>query len=78
MNRYFFDLCAGGEPTKDETGMELGSREEIAKVIRKILLDVATDDLTELETGRVSVVARDQDGRTICVSSLSFKSEWSE
>ena len=78
MSRYFFDLRNGGGPIRDETGMELESRNDVAKVIRRILLDVVADELTEQESGTVSVIARDQSGRSICVSSLNFNSQWLE
>jgi hypothetical protein len=76
MSRYFFDLHNGGGPTRDEEGVELNSRDDIARVIRRILLDVATDELTELQRGMISVTVRDHTGQPVCVSSLSFNYEW--
>ncbi len=78
MRRYYFDLHNGDGPTRDETGVQLASRQSVALEVSRILLEVARDELPYQARAIVSITVRDDSGRTISVASLTFNNEWLE
>lgn len=76
MQRYFFDLSNGDDFTRDDDGRELPSRTAISREIAKILLEVAQDEIVNLDYVRASVTVRDNAGRTVSRSSLIMNNEW--
>ncbi|PZM08750.1 DUF6894 family protein [Rhizobium tubonense] len=76
MGRYFFDLHNGDGPTRDEEGLELPSRARISKELARILLDVARDELADLDRVVISVTVRNESGDAVSVASLTFNNEW--
>ncbi|OJF93713.1 DUF6894 family protein [Pararhizobium antarcticum] len=78
MRRYFFDLHNGDGPTRDDTGIELASRQSVAMEVSRILLEVAREELPYQARAIVSLTVRDDTGRAISVASLTFNTEWLE
>lgn len=76
MGRYFFELHNGDGLTRDPDGMELSSRETILNEISRIMLDIAREELSERETGAVSVIVRNERGDVISVANLTFSNRW--
>jgi hypothetical protein len=76
MSHYYFDLHNGDGPLQDEDGTELTSRCDIVREAAKILLDVARDELPSADRAPISITVRDEDGKTISVSTLIFTHEW--
>ncbi|MDO9415851.1 DUF6894 family protein [Pararhizobium sp.] len=76
MSRYYFDLHNGDGPTRDEEGQDIKSRADISKEVSRILLDVARDEIPEIDRIIFSVTVRDESGRSISVASLTFNNEW--
>ncbi|WP_160003395.1 hypothetical protein [Rhizobium sp. 18055] len=76
MSRYYFDLHNGDGPLKDEHGTELSSRAGIPTEVAKILLEIARDELPTCDHATISVTVRDESGRPVSVSSLTFRNEW--
>ena len=76
MSRYFFDLHNGDGPTRDEEGLELPSRALISKELARILLDVAHDELPDLDRAVISITVRNETGDAVSVASLTFNNEW--
>jgi hypothetical protein len=78
MRRYFFDLHNGDGPIRDDTGIQLPSRQSVAMEVSRILLEVASDELPYQARTIVSITVRDDTGRAISVASLTFNNEWLE
>ncbi|WP_454848627.1 DUF6894 family protein [Rhizobium binxianense] len=75
MSRYFFDLKNSDGLMRDEHGAELASREHVPREIKRLLLDVANDELPN-DHATISVVVRDESGKPISIATLSFRNEW--
>lgn len=73
MTRYFFDLHNGDGETRDEQGVELGSRDAVTQ---EILLDVARDELPDRNRTDISVLVRTDIGKTGSVATLTFRNQW--
>lgn len=58
MTRYFFDLSNGDGHTRDDHGLELGSREAVLRQLARILVDIARDELPEGDGTDISVSVR--------------------
>ncbi|WEZ83661.1 hypothetical protein P6U16_02245 [Rhizobium sp. 32-5/1] len=78
MRRYFFDLHNGDGPIRDDTGIQLSSRQSVAMEVSRILLEVASDEIPYQARAIVSITVRDDTGRAISVASLTFNNEWLE
>lgn len=78
MSRYFFDLHNGDGATRDESGLELATRESVTREVSRILLDVVQDEITDQPNGAVSVVVRDDTGRAVSIANLTFSNAWFE
>jgi hypothetical protein len=76
MSRYFFDLHNGDGATRDESGLELSTRESVTREVSRILLDVVQDEIGDQPNGAVSVVVRDDSGRAVSVANLTFSNAW--
>jgi hypothetical protein len=76
MSRYFFDLHNGDGATRDESGLELSTRESVTREVSRILLDVVQDEIAEQPNGAVSVVVRDDNGKAVSVANLTFSNAW--
>lgn len=76
MSRYFFDLHNGDGATRDETGLEISTRAGVEREVRRILLDVARDEIGDQPNGTVCVVVRDDKVRAVSVASLTFSNAW--
>ena len=76
MSRFYFDLHNGEGPTRDTHGIELASRDNIAKEVTRILLDIARDEMPIYDRAVISVTVRDAVGQAISVASLTFTNEW--
>ncbi|MDP9836750.1 hypothetical protein J2T09_001495 [Neorhizobium huautlense] len=76
MPRYFFDIHNGDGPSRDEHGMELASDRKIMQEMSRIALDIARDELPGQERGEISIFVRDDGGREVCSTHLSFRTEW--
>ncbi|MGF9564021.1 hypothetical protein [Neorhizobium sp. JUb45] len=76
MPRYFFDIHNGNGPSRDDHGMELPSQKRIMHEMSRILLDIARDELPGQERGDISIFVRDDTGKELCATHLSFQTEW--
>ena len=76
MPRYYFDIDNGHDPSCDEHGMELSSRDMILRQMSRLLLDVARDELSGQERGEVTIRVRDEGAQEVCCTRLNFQTEW--
>lgn len=76
MSRFYFDLHNGDGPTTDNEGMDLSSREGIARQLSRILVDVARDEMPIEDRAVISVKVRNESGKVISVATLTFNTEW--
>ncbi len=77
MTRYLFDIHNDGldhEPVP----MELSSREDVVREAGRILADMARDEMRGSRQMSIFLNVRDETGRPVFVSSLSFMAEWLE
>jgi hypothetical protein len=75
MPRYFFDLHNGDGPLRDEAGLELSDRAEVARETSRILLDIARDEMPATDRAMISVTVRSGE-RPVSVATLTFANEW--
>ncbi|MEA1832668.1 hypothetical protein U8607_11305 [Methylobacterium durans] len=72
MPRYFFDIHDGG-PQRDDTGTELADLDDVRARVRRLLPDLARDDLGADGDRRVfTVLVTDEDGRGVYAATLNF------
>ncbi|WP_075291487.1 DUF6894 family protein [Pararhizobium arenae] len=76
MGRYFFELHNGDGTTPDDEGMEFSARANIVNEISRLMLDIVREELPDRESGAVSVIVRDETGKVISVSNMSFMNHW--
>jgi hypothetical protein len=78
MSRYYFDLRNGDGPLRDDHGLEIGRRSDIVHEVAKILVGVAGDELPTADRATISVTVRDEGGKVLSVSTLTFNHEWTD
>lgn len=76
MPRYYFDLHSGDGPLEDDEGLEFESREGVAKEITRILADIARDEMPTQDKNVISLKVRNEAGKVVSISSLTFFTEW--
>jgi hypothetical protein len=76
MPRYYFDLHNGDGPLKDNDGLEIASRDGVAKEVSRILADIARDEMPAQDKNVISLKVRNEAGKVISISSLTFFTEW--
>ena len=76
MPRYYFDLHNGDGPLRDNDGLEIASREGVAKEVSRILADIARDEMPAQDKNVISLKVRNEVGKVISISSLTFFTEW--
>lgn len=76
MPRYYFDVHNGDGLIRDEHGLELSSRARIMTETSRILFDIARDEFPGRDRGDISITVRDEGDRNICMTHLTFQTEW--
>jgi hypothetical protein len=76
MTRYYLDLHNSDGETRDEQGVELGSRDAVLQEVTRILMDVARDELPDRNRTDISVFVRTDIGKTVSVATLTFRNQW--
>lgn len=74
--RFYFDLHNGDGEQRDDVGLELGSTEQVAREVARILTDIARDEFVQNERrGIATVKVREADGTPFSMGTISFTYE---
>ncbi|MFD6316932.1 DUF6894 family protein [Methylorubrum thiocyanatum] len=75
MPRYFFDV-EDGDRTVDEVGMELEGARVAAFEAMKTLLDVGRFEVVIKNERRLTVIVRDESGKSIYRTGMAIEADW--
>ena len=75
MPRYFFDV-EDGDRTVDEVGMELEGARVAAIEAMKTLLDVGRFEVVIKNERRLTVVVRDESGKSVYRTEMAIEADW--
>lgn len=75
MPRYFFDIENGGHH-RDETGVECRDLGEVCAIAMRTLPGIVGEEATESRRHVATVIARDEEGRPVFVTTLSLTGVW--
>lgn len=78
MPRYFFDWDDSGEHTPDDVGVELRDLDAARRVAAKSLGELATDVLPSCTERYIAVTVRDEEGRRLLVTEITFAARVTE
>lgn len=76
MPRYYFDVENGHGHDSDDIGSEHQTLESVSLQIRKILTDIARDQIPGVHNATIIVRARDEQGNHVGQGRVSFETEW--
>lgn len=76
MPRYFFDVHDGGS-FYDEAGVEIATIDSVRTHTRRLLPDVAREELkAEGDRRTITVLVTDEDGRPVYTATLNYTGLW--
>lgn len=75
MPRYFFDV-EDGDRTVDNVGMELEGPRAAAVAAMKTLLDVGRFEVVIKNERRLTVVVRDESGKSVYRTEMAIEADW--
>jgi len=76
MPRYFFDVDDGIGATRDDTGTDLKSLNDVRAEAIWLLPSIARDELPDGDSRRFAVKVRDKQGRYVFEASLTLVARW--
>ena len=77
MARYFFDVYDTGEVQKDDTGTEFASLNEVVNAAKRLLPDIARDEIPKNGEHRAFVVlVTDEDKGPVYSATLAYTGLW--
>ncbi|RWB76899.1 MAG: hypothetical protein EOQ50_08180 [Mesorhizobium sp.] len=76
MPLFYFDIHDGYEFTRDDTGIECSSLEDVSKQAVDVLPDIAREELPNGPRRTFQVKVRDGSGRHVFRASLTLASSW--
>jgi hypothetical protein len=76
MPLYYFDIDDGLAATRDDTGIDFASREQVRAPAISALATIAADELPDGDVRRFTVRVRDLAGRYIFEASLGLSARW--
>jgi hypothetical protein len=76
MARYYFDVHDGG-PRFDDTGTELAELENVREQAKRLLPDIAREEIPrEGDQRTFTVLVKDEGGKPVYSATLTFAGLW--